>query len=62
MYAAAAKCCFSWSRNDENDVRKRRINADIIYTYNDVHTITVAINVEVTMTMKENTMDRRRRG
>ena len=33
-----------------------------IYTYNDFHTITVAINVEETMTMKENTMDRRRRG
>ena len=33
-----------------------------IYTYNNVHTITVAINVEVAMTMKENTMDRRRRG
>ena len=30
-----------------------------IYTYNDIHKMKVAINVEVTMTMKEDTIERR---
>ena len=30
-----------------------------IYTYNDIHKIKVAINVEVKMTMGEDTMERR---
>ena len=30
-----------------------------IYTYNDIHRMKVAINVEVTMTMKEDTIERR---
>ena len=30
-----------------------------IYTYNDIHKMKVAINVEVTMIMKEDTIERR---
>ena len=33
-----------------------------IYAYNDIHKIKVAINVEVKMTMREDTMERRWRG